>query len=133
MEIRLLEGLWVYDEGEPLGKPGGFGAVFVGYSEKHGPIAVKKLHLDVGEAAHREMEVAGDLAGTDFQHVMSVLDAGEDAEGDGYFVVMPKADKSLQDELDSGKTFDDVEVAQVLLAIATGHYCPVNDSLAGGN
>ena len=120
MEIRLPGGLWIYDESKPLGQPGGFGAVFAGHSDKHGPIAVKKLHLGAGDAAHREMEVAADLAGKDFEHVMSVFDAGEDAEGGGYFVVMLRAEKSLQDELDSGKTFEGVEAVQVLLGIATG-------------
>ena len=99
-EIKLPRGVWVYDETRQLGPRGGFGVVFAGVSEEHGQIAVKRLHVEASEAAHRELRVADELSNRDLVHVMPVLDSGQDAESGGYFVVMPKAEESLKDKLE---------------------------------
>lgn len=57
--------------------------------------------MTAGEAAHRELRIADELADKSFQHVLAVLDAGEDVEGGGYHVIMPLADRSLADELET--------------------------------
>lgn len=120
IEIRLPEGVWRYDPNKPLGPPGGFGAVFEGLGSNDQPVAVKRLHLAAAEAAHRELRIAGDLAGRDFQHVLPVLDAGQDAESDSYFVVMPVAEGSLSEHLNSEGPLDEAEAVNVLRQIAEG-------------
>lgn len=119
IRIRLPNREWLYDPNRPMGKPGGFGAVFVGGSPEE-PVAVKRLHLDAAQAAHWEMGLALSLAGRSLNHVMPVLDAGKDAESSGYFVVMPLAQGSLQDALDKGTTYSDGQTADILLQIAIG-------------
>src|SRR5260370_36652769 len=104
-KIALSKGVWLYDSTKPLGKPGGFGTVCEGFSDEHGALAVKRLHLTAVDAAHREMSIATDLAGRDLTHVIPVLDAGEDADSSAYFVVMPKAEKTLQADISSGVMF----------------------------
>jgi serine/threonine protein kinase len=66
-KIRLPKGTWSYDTKKPLGSPGGFGAVFRGEDSKGNPVAVKRLHIDAAEAAHRELTIAKDLAARNLQ------------------------------------------------------------------
>jgi serine/threonine protein kinase len=62
VRIRLPRGEWFYDSGRPLGPPGGFGEVFEGKNEAGQPVAVKRLKVSVGAAAHRELKIADELA-----------------------------------------------------------------------
>lgn len=116
--IRLQRAVWKYDEARPLGQRGGFGQVFAGMSGDGSPVAVKRLHVTARDTGHRELEMADYLLGRSFAHVMPVLDAGKDAESEAYFVVMPLAEGSLEDEL--GHRSLPGEVVDVLLAIALG-------------
>ena len=126
MEKIVLPGSqWLYDPSKPLGRPGGFGAVFEGTSETYGRIAVKRLHITSSDAAHREMRIATDLAARTLTHVIPVFDAGEDADSGQYFVVMPRAERSLQTDIQQG-TFSDFETARVLLNVVDG-LLEVND------
>lgn len=122
--ITLPRGIWVYDPTKPLGTPGGFGAVYAGFSNEHGELAVKRLHISANDAAHREMRIATDLAGRKLANVIPVLDAGEDADSGAYFVVMPKAEKSLQAEVTGGLQARDA--ARIMLDIVSG-LIEVND------
>jgi hypothetical protein len=47
---------------------------------------MKRLRVTAGDAAHRELTIADELAGKNFEHVLAVLDSGEDAESGGYYV-----------------------------------------------
>jgi serine/threonine protein kinase len=98
-EIRLDNGAWKYDDSQRLGPIGGFGAVFVGWDEESNEVAVKRLHVQAGHAAHRELSIASDLMRRDLDHIVPVLDAGQDAETDRYFLVMPICEGSLEDHL----------------------------------
>jgi serine/threonine-protein kinase len=120
IQIRLLRGVWQYDPAAPLGPPGGFGAVFLGTDSEGNEVAVKRLHLDAAEAAHRELKIAADLADRDLPHVMPVLDAGQDAKSDGYFVVMPRAERSLQQYLTGTGPIPESEAVEILDQIAAG-------------
>lgn len=124
-KIVLPRGEWLYDPSIPLGSPGGFGAVFEGTSTSYGQLAVKRLHITSSDAAHREMRMATDLASRTLTHVIPVLDAGEDADTGQYFVVMPRAERSLQSEIHPGG-FSDVGAARVMLNIVDG-LLEVND------
>ncbi|MEC5129634.1 serine/threonine-protein kinase [Verrucomicrobiales bacterium BCK34] len=119
-KIKLPNGVWEYDESQPLGAPGGFGQVFAGKSDDHPQVAIKKIHIDAGDAAHREMEVVESLIGANHKHVIPFLDAGEEADSGEYFVVMEKAKKSLQDDLNQGQVFTPQETATILLDAARG-------------
>ena len=60
--IKLPKGTWRFDLNSQLGETGGFGAVFAGVPEQDN-FAVKRLSLDVGDLALREVDVASDLEG----------------------------------------------------------------------
>ena len=83
-------------------------------------MAVKRLHLAASEAAHRELTIAEDLADRELRHVMPVLDAGQDSESEGYFVVMPVAERSLQDRLHTQGPMAEADAVEVLSQIASG-------------
>ncbi|KRB16386.1 hypothetical protein ASD99_08445 [Mesorhizobium sp. Root695] len=95
-EIKLERGAWQLDEGKPLGSPGGFGEVFRG-SGQDGEVAIKRLRLTASAAAHREMNIGKVLADRKLKNVVPVLDYGQDADSDRYYLVMPLCDYSLQD------------------------------------
>lgn len=99
--IRLNTGEWTYDEDARLGPPGGFGEVLKGAGAS-GPVAVKRLKLTASQAAHREMKIGEALASRSLSHVVPVLDFGQDAASDGYFLVMPICERSLQDDIEAG-------------------------------
>jgi len=120
VRIRLPRGEWFYDPARRLGPAGGFGEVFEGKDEAGQQVAVKRLKVTVGEAAHRELRIAEELAGKGFEHVLAVLDSGEDSEGGGYFVVMPRAERSLADELRTRGMLPPAEAIDTLRQIAKG-------------
>ena len=118
--IELSAGSWLYDENRPLGPRGGFGQVFLGWSSEDMEVAVKRLHASAESAAHRELRIAEDLVVGEFDHVMPFLDAGCDVSSGGYYIVMDKADESLQDLLDRDHKFNSRDAAGVMLEIAKG-------------
>lgn len=84
-----------------------------------GPVAVKRLHLQASDAAHRELAVAEELMDRDLEWVIPVFDAGQDAHSDSYFIVMAKAEGSLEGHLTQGAV-DEVEAIGILQSIALG-------------
>ena len=120
IRIRLLRNEWEYDPLSPLGRPGGFGAVFSGRNAEHEQVAIKRLHLDANQAAHRELRIADELIQRPLTHVVLILDYGKDAESDSYFIVMSRAEKSLQDEVNRVGVFIDLESVYILQEIAAG-------------
>lgn len=118
--IKLPTGTFEYDQSKPLGRRGGFGQVFAGMSADGGEVAIKKLHLSAADAAHRELRITEELRGRSFEHVVPFIDAGEDADTGDYFVVMPRAEGSLQNSVDQGGVLAAAEVAAVMLQIVKG-------------
>lgn len=118
--IRLERGVWQYDPSQLLGPPGGFGAVFAGTTEDHSPVAVKKLKMDANEAAHREMKIAEELIDGRYSNIIPVFDCGLDADSDSYFVVMAKADYSLQEHIVKNGPLTEEEAVKTILSIASG-------------
>jgi eukaryotic-like serine/threonine-protein kinase len=82
-------------------------------------VAVKRLLVDADEAAHRELAIGEWLAGRSLGHVVPVLDYGLDPESDRYFIVMPRCDRSLQDELSKG-SMPEGRAVEVALQIVKG-------------
>lgn len=119
-KVKLSRSTWTFDAGSPLGKPGGFGAVFRGMSQSGEVVAIKRLHLQAADAAHRELAMAESLFRRDLDYVLPVLDAGCDQHLNQYFIVMPLAEKSLQDLLDAAGSLDLNEAMNVVLQIARG-------------
>jgi serine/threonine protein kinase len=123
VRIRLQRQEWYYDPAAPLDKPGGFATVFPGHDSGHGALAVKRLNgvtRGLQHAVHHELRLAHMLVDRDLVYVMPVLDAGKDPGSGAYFVVMPRADRTLQEELDRGERFAPTEAAEILLQIARG-------------
>jgi len=67
--IKLPTGTYEYDPRSPLGKAGGFGAVFLGRMATGEEVAVKKLHLTAAAAAYRELTIAQELKGRTLRRV----------------------------------------------------------------
>jgi eukaryotic-like serine/threonine-protein kinase len=120
LTIKLQTGVFEYDPAKPLGKCGGFGQVFAGKTASGQDVAIKKLHVSAADAAHRELRIADELKGNSYDHVIPFIDAGEDADTGNYFVVMSKAEGSLQGSLDKGGPLNAAEAASVLLQIVKG-------------
>lgn len=118
-EIRLANSVWQIDLGAPLGTAGGFGAVFSGIGD-NGEVAIKKLHLSASEAAHRELDIGQHLARKELEYIVPILDQGQDASSDDYFIVMPKCEKSLQDEISAGNALDWPNSMPILRSILRG-------------
>jgi len=99
---------------------GGFGQVYKGNSKDGGAVAVKRLHLQAKDFAHRELDIAGYFVGKDANHIIPYLDTGRDADSDDYFVVMSLADKSLDDLVDSLGHLDEIQSVEISLQIVGG-------------
>lgn len=93
--------------------------MFAGETLSGEPVAIKQLYLLLEAGAHRELAVVDELARRNYDHILPLLDGGEDANGAGYFIVMAKAGGSLKDEVER-RRFDARETAEVLLQIACG-------------
>lgn len=98
--IRLRKASWEYDSSVMLGPPGGFGAVYSGFSEDGKEVAVKKLHITSTAAGNRELAISEEFEGKTFPHIIPFYDSGIDAGSLEYFVIMAKAEKSLQQLID---------------------------------
>lgn len=112
--IRLPRGEWRYDDEKPLGKAGGFGEVFQGYGQP-GIVAIKRLKLNADQAAHREMKIGDHLLSRELEHVVSVMDAGQDTQSDRYYLVMQLCERNLQDAVDQSE--GGLNVEQAVIAI----------------
>lgn len=121
VRIRLPKGEWFFDDARHLGPAGGFGQVFEGRDPVGNPVAVKRLHVTAAAAAHRELTIADDLSNRRMTHVLPIYDAGQDPDSGAYFIVMPRADRSLDDELRTRRgNVPEPEAVDVLRQIAAG-------------
>jgi serine/threonine protein kinase len=116
IEIRLTQA-WQFNEETPLGKPGGFGAVFQGQGASGEPVAVKRLF---SAYQPREIKIADYLLGHNYPHVIPILDAGYDEKQGRNFIVMPRAEQSLQDVINLHAPFQEAEALDILSSIADG-------------
>jgi hypothetical protein len=119
IEIKLANSTWTYDPAAPLGPPGGFGEVFKGTGD-NGAVAVKRLKITADAAAYREMKMGEFLVKQDLEHVVPVLDFGQDAQSDAYYLVMPVCEFSLQDYLSGKGKLDWTEARDIALEILSG-------------
>ena len=75
-KIKLPTGTFEYDPSKPLGKPRGFGQVFLGRTIAGAEVAIKKLHVSATDAGHRELQIAAELKGRSFEHVVPFIADG---------------------------------------------------------
>lgn len=119
--ISLNRQQWNIDPTEQLGKAGGFGEVFKGQDLDGSPVAIKRLKLTAGQAAHREMNIGADLIDKKLSNVVPILDSGLDANSDRYYLVMPICAGSLQDRIDDSHVpIEANEAIQILHEILKG-------------
>lgn len=118
--IKLPNGTWYYDPAQQLGIKGGFGIVYAGFSSEFGDLAIKRISVDPRNVAHRELRIADELKGKDFEHVIQFFDAGLDDETGSNYIVMVRAEKSLQQELNAGRTFTESETVELMLQVTKG-------------
>lgn len=117
--IKLNKHTWKVDTSTALGSPGGFGEVFRGAGE-NGDVAVKRLKVTALEAAHRELQIGQSLSERPLKNIVPILDYGQDADSDRYFIVMPICDRSLQDDINNRGVFSPKETIEIILAILSG-------------
>jgi serine/threonine protein kinase len=120
VNIRLSQGSWEYDPANKLGRDGHFGAVYFGRGKNDLPVAIKKLHVGQTENASREVQVAKSLLGHTHPHVIGLLDIGVDSSSGAIFLVMEKAEQSLQDLIDKRAPLPPTDALEIIDAIAAG-------------
>lgn len=104
MQVKLSRSLW--EVGVRLGS-GGFASVFEA-TDAHGTLAAIKF-IPKTPGAEREMLFEDRISGA--RNVIPFLDSGEDDQH--YIIVMPRADRSLRDVVNSGPL--DLETARKAL------------------
>lgn len=120
VEIKLNSATWTFEEHGKIVQKGGFGEVFRGSGQNGGDVAVKRLHLTAGQAAHRELQIGEFIAANNWEHIVPVLDFGQDAESDRYFIIMPLCDESLQDFIERTGPLDWSDAKPIILNIVAG-------------
>ncbi|MEO8362333.1 MAG: serine/threonine-protein kinase [Vicinamibacteria bacterium] len=111
---------WSFDEAERLGPAGGFGEVFAGSSTEGEHVAVKRIKRVTAGLATSEVRIARSLMARPSAHVIPILDAGIDSLTGDHFIVMPRADESLQERLDREGPMLDEDAMAVLSDVLTG-------------
>lgn len=117
--IRVMGQEWLVTS-QRLGQPGGFGTVLLGYDADGREVAVKRLYGELDSGAHRELQMAEILMRHAFTHILPILTAGQDEVHGGFCVIMPRAEKSLEDELATSFILPAPTAREVLLQIARG-------------
>ncbi len=120
MQKIHLSRTWFFDEKKPLGEAGGFGEVFLGKDSLGKEVAIKRIKINASEKALREIRIAQKLIERRLSNVIQILDSGFDDQLCRYFIVMDKAEKSLNDELIRRKSIIEEESASILLEIVNG-------------
>src|SRR4051794_4570563 len=118
VDVKLPKGIWQFDETRRLGPPGGFGEVFLG-AGPNGTVAVKRLHLTAHDRSFRELKIADFLVGHNHTHVIPIFDVGLDELSKRYFIIMARADRSLQDLVED-TPIGEAETLEIVAAIAAG-------------
>lgn len=115
MKLTLDNGSW--EIGKPLdADQGGFGKVYEATSNVGRRAVVKYVRKEPG--AERELLFGDALAAARLANVVPILDQGQTA--DSWVLVMPRADKSLAQHLESldGEPMDQTEALDVLTDVA---------------
>lgn len=63
--------------------------------------AIKQLKINAEDSSFRELSIAAELEEKDYEHVIKIYNSGQDAETGRTYIVMNKAQMSLQDFIDN--------------------------------
>ena len=118
--VLQLAKKWTFDDSKHIGGGGGFGEIFEGKDESGLRVAVKRVRRVTPGLATGEIRIARTLMSRPSEHVIPILDAGEDPSTGLYYIVMPRAEESLQDRLERSSPLDDDEAMAVLMDVLTG-------------
>ena len=119
MRQIVLQQRWYINEAERLGPAGGFGAVFSGKGENSADVAIKEFHVTSGAEA-RELKMADYLVTKNYPHVIPIYDCGKDRSSGKHYIVMARADQSLQDLITKSAPLAEPAALEILAAIADG-------------
>ncbi len=119
-QIQLANGTWEFNTAEALGPVGSFGAVFAGAGSDGTAVAVKRIFSAAGPHAGRELQLAEYLLGQKIPHVIPILDAGFDSASGHYYIVMARADMSLQEMIGRSAPLGEPEALEIASAIVAG-------------
>jgi serine/threonine-protein kinase len=118
VKISLTHAEWQFDKHNPLGK-GKFGEVFEGIAQDGSPVAVKRLRSS-DDSIDRELSLAQQLHGKDLIHTIPILDFGKDQKTAADYIIMAKAEISLEKQLKFKGSFSEDETRSIMLHIAQG-------------
>lgn len=118
--LTLRNGVWRYDESSMLGSPGGFAAVYAGFSAKGEPAAVKVFHASKTGQAERELQFAVSRLGKSSMHVIAVLDCGIDAASGQPAVAMARGDYSLAEYAKEHGPLGELPACEIACAVVDG-------------
>ncbi|HJV70039.1 serine/threonine-protein kinase [Ideonella sp.] len=118
--LRLAQGSWTILDDEPLGAPGGFAAVYPGLSAKGDPVAIKVFHDLDPAASSRELRFATERLGKLDPHVIAILDCGIDADSGRACIVMPRAEYSLAQKLNTNGKLSEAQAVVIAHAVVSG-------------
>lgn len=111
---------WTFNEAKRIGTQGGFGDVFEGKGDDGEKVAVKRIRRVTPGLATGEIRIARTLMSRPSEHVIPILDAGKDPSSGLNFIVMPRADESLQDLIDRDGALVDEDAMGVLMDVLLG-------------
>jgi serine/threonine-protein kinase len=120
VEIKLPKGIYTYDTENQLGPNGGFGKVYLGINETGEECAIKLINIDADESSFREHSIASQLEDKDYNHIISIWDSGQDSDSGRTYIVMNKAERSLQQFIDSSEDITDEEATNILMQVVEG-------------
>jgi serine/threonine protein kinase len=103
-----------------IGANSGLGEIFEGQGENGEMVAVKRIRRVTPGLATGEIRIGRIFMTRSAEHVIPILDAGKDAHSDSNFLVMPRADESLQDRIDRDGPLADEDAMTALTHILSG-------------
>lgn len=118
--LKLTCASWTVLDDKPLGTPGGFAAVFPGFSANGDPAAIKVFHELDPAASSRELKFATERMGKKDPHVIPILDCGIDLESGRACIVMIRAEYSLAQKLGADGKLSESQAVVIAHAVVSG-------------
>jgi serine/threonine-protein kinase len=118
--LKLTRGSWTVLNDKPLGTPGGFAAVFPGFSANGDPVAIKVFHKLDPTASSRELKFATERMGKQDTHVIQILDCGIDLNSGRACIVMTRAEYSLAQKLSTEGKLSEAQAVMIGHAVVSG-------------
>lgn len=118
--LKLTRDSWTVLNDKPLGTPGGFAAVFPGFSANGDPVAIKVFHDMDPATSSRELKFATERMGKQDPHVIQILDCGIDLNTGRACIVMTRAEYSLAHKLAADGKLGEAQAVVIAHAVVSG-------------